>query len=129
MRTCRTAPPTGARSTGSPGPGRRGPHRPPDGRLRVDVRAPVELDLGSAPALVERVLALASAGADVSLDAGGTAFVDCCGLAALERCLVLGGPHVRLGRRSAALEQLVALVAGPASPLRPGCDDRTAASA
>jgi len=86
----------------------------------VDVRVRGDLDLATAPALADRVLALVSTGADVGLDAADVAFVDCCGLACLERCLVAGGGHVHLLRRSPALDRLVDLVGDAASPLRRG---------
>lgn len=113
MRTCRTP-------AGRPGTARRREHGAPrSGRPRVDVRVSGDLDLSTAPDLAGRVLALVDAGADVGLDAGEVAFADCCGLAALERCLAHGGGRVRLLRSSPALDRLVELVAAPDSPLRP----------
>ncbi|MEJ5868369.1 STAS domain-containing protein [Pseudokineococcus sp. 5B2Z-1] len=108
MTTATTAPRT--RSTT---PRARRPRRP-----SVEVRLSGDLDLSAAPGLADHVLALVDGGADVVLDVSAVAFVDCCGLTALERCLVLGGDRVRLSRSGDAVDGLARLVAGPASPLR-----------
>lgn len=120
-------------STGTPAPrtttpahlGRGGAGGPaggaaPSGRRRppsVEVRLSGDLDLSAAPGLADHVLALVDGGADVDLDASAVAFVDCCGLSALERCLVLGHGRVRLSRPGDAVAGLARLVAAPSSPL------------
>ncbi|MEJ5887392.1 STAS domain-containing protein [Pseudokineococcus marinus] len=83
----------------------------------MEVRLSGDLDLSAAPGVADHVMALVDGGADVVLDVSAVAFVDCCGLSALERCLVLGGDRVRLSRTGDAVDDLARLVAGPASPL------------
>ncbi|MEJ5914646.1 STAS domain-containing protein [Pseudokineococcus sp. 1T1Z-3] len=69
-----------------------------------------DLDLSTAPRLAARVLDLARCGADVVVDTSAVGFVDCAGLAALERCTSEGRGAVRVEPSGAAVERLRALV-------------------
>ncbi|MEJ5945765.1 STAS domain-containing protein [Pseudokineococcus basanitobsidens] len=69
-----------------------------------------DLDLRTAPRLAERVLDLVRCGASVAVDTSAVAFVDCCGLAALERCVAEGRGEVSLEPVGVAVERLRHLV-------------------